>query len=96
MERQIAVFRICEKRFVAPGDSGQVALVESSQVSAAGSQVQALPVCEQGNLYEQFGIIVKIAADEAGDGDYGAIGAWCRRPRRYFSVSDVMSSTSSS
>ena len=84
VERQIAVFRICEKRFVAPGDSGQVALVESSQVSAAGSQVQVLPVCEQGDLNEQFGIIVKIAADEAGDGDHGAIGGMVQASETVF------------
>ena len=36
--------------------------------------MQSNLVCEQGNLYKQFGIIIKIASKEAGNGDHGAIG----------------------
>ena len=41
-------------------------------------------VCEQGNLYKQFGIIIITAAKEAGNGDHGAIGSMMQTSEMVF------------
>ena len=65
----------CENFFVAFWHSVQVTLVESSQISASGRHMQALLVCEQGYLYEQFGIIIEITVKKAGNRNHRAIGS---------------------
>lgn len=75
VECQVVFFCECENFFVALVHSVQVTLVKSSQIFASGRQVQDLLVCEQGNLYEQSGIIIKITVKEAGNGDHRTIGS---------------------
>lgn len=74
-ECQVMFFCKCENFFVVFWHSVQVTLVESSQISASGRHMQALLVCEQGYLYEQFGIIIEITVKKAGNRNHRAIGS---------------------
>lgn len=41
-------------------------------------------ICEHGNLYKQFRIIIKITAKEAGNRDHGTIGGMMQASKMVF------------
>lgn len=70
--------------------------MEGLQIASAGSRVKIRLAGQERNLDKESGILVIFAGKQAGDGDHGAIGGIMESSQPVFSVSAVISSTSSS